>query len=189
MGGEFIIGCVGKPSAGKSTFFNAATESSAAKVGSYPFTTINPNEGIAHYITECPCKTSLLETFAAQFSGYGAPQSLVAVVLQELQRSRRARSQEAARAQAAAAQAAAAAGLNTAAAAAAAATDDASLMPEDLTKWTAEDVMELVKTFVKVRFPFVLVLNKCDAVSYLLGDRDRGSGIGDRGSGSGIGDR
>ncbi|KAJ3069514.1 hypothetical protein HDU98_007413, partial [Podochytrium sp. JEL0797] len=37
------IGLVGKPSAGKSTFFNAATRSLIAKVGAFPFTTIDPN--------------------------------------------------------------------------------------------------------------------------------------------------
>ncbi|CDJ52052.1 GTP-binding protein, putative [Eimeria brunetti] len=99
--------------------------------------------------------SSLLDTFSAQFSGYGAPQSVVATALQELQRSRRARSE--------AIQAAAAAAAAAHAAAAATPTDDASLLPEDLTKWTADDAMELVKVFVKIRFPFVLVLNKCDA--------------------------
>ncbi|CEG43798.1 gtp binding protein [Plasmopara halstedii] len=51
---ELIIGCVGKPSAGKSTFFNAVTDGNA-KVGNFPFTTIEPNEGITYYITPCPC--------------------------------------------------------------------------------------------------------------------------------------
>ncbi|KAJ3394016.1 hypothetical protein HDU84_000515 [Entophlyctis sp. JEL0112] len=37
------IGLVGKPSAGKSTFFNAATRTSIAKVAPHPFTTIDPN--------------------------------------------------------------------------------------------------------------------------------------------------
>ncbi|KAF1790571.1 P-loop containing nucleoside triphosphate hydrolase [Phytophthora cactorum] len=40
---ELVIGCVGKPSAGKSTFFNAVTDGKA-KVGNFPFTTIEPNE-------------------------------------------------------------------------------------------------------------------------------------------------
>ncbi|XP_026191847.1 uncharacterized GTP-binding protein YGR210C [Cyclospora cayetanensis] len=266
MAGDFIIGCVGKPSAGKSTFFNAATEGSSAKVGSYPFTTITPNEGIAYYTTDCPCKkygvsctprygrcvggqraipvrlldvaglipganegrglgckflddlrvahvllhiidisgttnekgenttgydpssdhewllsevqlwiyknlwskwsslarkhaatnSSLLDTFAAQFSGYGASQTLVALVLQELQRIRSARIK--------ATRAAVAPEAAAALASAACATDDASLLlSNDLTKWTPEDAMELVKLFVKIRFPFVLVLNKCDA--------------------------
>ncbi|KAI8619387.1 P-loop containing nucleoside triphosphate hydrolase protein [Chytriomyces sp. MP71] len=37
------IGLVGKPSAGKSTFFNAATKSLLAKMAAHPFTTIDPN--------------------------------------------------------------------------------------------------------------------------------------------------
>ncbi|KAJ3031568.1 UNVERIFIED_CONTAM: hypothetical protein HDU68_002666 [Siphonaria sp. JEL0065] len=37
------IGLVGKPSAGKSTFFNAATRSLNARMGFHPFTTIDPN--------------------------------------------------------------------------------------------------------------------------------------------------
>ncbi|KAJ1615244.1 GTP binding protein [Cryptosporidium canis] len=52
---EYIIGCIGKPSSGKSTFFSSITDTSA-KIGNYPFTTIEPNVGIAHYITECPCR-------------------------------------------------------------------------------------------------------------------------------------
>eukprot|EP00920_Eleutheroschizon_duboscqi_P003601 GHVT01008406.1.p1 GENE.GHVT01008406.1~~GHVT01008406.1.p1 ORF type:complete len:356 (+),score=84.88 GHVT01008406.1:536-1603(+) len=52
---NFTIGCVGKPSAGKSTFFNAATEAQNAAVGNYPFTTIGPNQGVAHVTVACPC--------------------------------------------------------------------------------------------------------------------------------------
>lgn len=47
---EFAIGLVGKPSAGKSTFFNAATkppEEKAAAMADHPFTTIEPNLGLA----------------------------------------------------------------------------------------------------------------------------------------------
>lgn len=44
----------GKPSAGKSTFLNAATDANA-KVGSYPFTTIEPNHGVGFYVIPCPC--------------------------------------------------------------------------------------------------------------------------------------
>lgn len=51
---ELVIGCVGKPSAGKSTFFNAVTDGKA-KVGNFPFTTIEPNEGVTYYLTACPC--------------------------------------------------------------------------------------------------------------------------------------
>lgn len=43
-----LIGCVGKPNAGKSSFLNACTDAKA-KVGNYPFTTIDPNQGIAYY--------------------------------------------------------------------------------------------------------------------------------------------
>jgi ribosome-binding ATPase YchF (GTP1/OBG family) len=75
---DFLIACVGKPSAGKSSFLNAGnycfylewtetiyiyTELSpplvtdaTAKVGNYPFTTIQPNHGVAYYPTICPCK-------------------------------------------------------------------------------------------------------------------------------------
>ncbi|EFA85445.1 Hypothetical 45.2 kDa GTP-binding protein [Heterostelium album PN500] len=54
MSYELVIGCVGKPSAGKSSFLNAATDSNA-KVGNYPFTTIEPNYGVTYYPAECPC--------------------------------------------------------------------------------------------------------------------------------------
>ena len=46
---------VGKPSAGKSTFFNAATHQTTAKIGAHPFTTIEPNIGQALYTIACPC--------------------------------------------------------------------------------------------------------------------------------------
>ncbi|MHA1793564.1 MAG: redox-regulated ATPase YchF [Promethearchaeota archaeon] len=45
-----LIGIVGKPSSGKSTFLNAATGSFIAKTADYPFTTIEPNLGKA-YVT------------------------------------------------------------------------------------------------------------------------------------------
>ncbi|KAL0587653.1 hypothetical protein ABG067_002672 [Albugo candida] len=51
---DVIIGCVGKPSAGKSTFFNAVTDGKA-KTGNFPFTTIEPNEGITYFMSQCPC--------------------------------------------------------------------------------------------------------------------------------------
>jgi len=51
---SFLIGCVGKPSAGKSSFLNAATDANA-KVGNYPFTTIEPNHGVTFYQSPCPC--------------------------------------------------------------------------------------------------------------------------------------
>jgi len=43
---RFVVGLVGKPSAGKSTFFNCVTRlQSEAKVAAHPFTTIEPNFG------------------------------------------------------------------------------------------------------------------------------------------------
>ena len=49
------IGLVGKPSSGKSTFFKAATLIDA-KIGNFPFTTINPNIGFGFVRVECPEK-------------------------------------------------------------------------------------------------------------------------------------
>ena len=49
------VGLVGKPNAGKSTFFNAIT-SAVAQIGDYPFTTIDKNVGIAHVRKPCPSK-------------------------------------------------------------------------------------------------------------------------------------
>lgn len=50
-----IIGIIGKPSAGKSTFLNAACMTHA-KVSELPFTTIDPNKGVAYVKTNCMCK-------------------------------------------------------------------------------------------------------------------------------------
>jgi len=50
-----IIGIVGKPSAGKSTFLNAACLTNA-KTSEIPFTTITPNRGVAYVKTLCVCK-------------------------------------------------------------------------------------------------------------------------------------
>ncbi|MFX1297635.1 MAG: GTPase, partial [Promethearchaeota archaeon] len=50
-----LIGLVGKPNAGKTSFLNAACMT-AAKVGNYPFTTIEPNPGTAYVTVKCPCK-------------------------------------------------------------------------------------------------------------------------------------
>ena len=49
------VGLVGKPNAGKSTFFNAVT-SAVAQIGDYPFTTIDKNVGVAHVRKPCPSK-------------------------------------------------------------------------------------------------------------------------------------
>jgi ribosome-binding ATPase YchF (GTP1/OBG family) len=48
------LGLVGKPNTGKTTFFNAVTLASA-QVASYPFTTVEPNVGVAHVRARCPC--------------------------------------------------------------------------------------------------------------------------------------
>lgn len=47
-----LIGLVGKPSCGKSTFFKAATLAEV-EIASYPFTTIKPNHGIGYVKIEC----------------------------------------------------------------------------------------------------------------------------------------
>jgi ribosome-binding ATPase YchF (GTP1/OBG family) len=50
----FVVGIVGKPSCGKTSFTNAACNT-AFKVGSYPFTTIDANVGVTHVRTACAC--------------------------------------------------------------------------------------------------------------------------------------
>ena len=47
-----LIGLVGKPSVGKSTFFKACTLSDVA-IASYPFTTIKPNHGVGYVKIDC----------------------------------------------------------------------------------------------------------------------------------------
>ena len=49
------VGIVGKPNVGKSTFFGAATMA-PVEIANYPFTTIEPNKGIAYVRTPCPCR-------------------------------------------------------------------------------------------------------------------------------------
>jgi len=50
-----MVGIVGKPNTGKSTFFSATTLA-PAKIASHPFTTIKPNRGIGYVRTPCACK-------------------------------------------------------------------------------------------------------------------------------------
>lgn len=47
-----LIGLVGKPSVGKSTFFKAATLADV-EIASYPFTTIKPNHGVGYVKVDC----------------------------------------------------------------------------------------------------------------------------------------
>ncbi len=50
-----LVGIVGKPSVGKSTFFKAMTLADVA-IASYPFTTIKPNHGMGYVKIDCVCK-------------------------------------------------------------------------------------------------------------------------------------
>ncbi len=50
-----LIGLVGKPSCGKSTFFKAATMADVL-IAPYPFATIKPNHGVGYVRVEAPCK-------------------------------------------------------------------------------------------------------------------------------------
>ena len=49
------IGIIGKPSSGKTTFLNSSCLTHA-KVSEIPFTTIEPNKGVAYVKTKCVCK-------------------------------------------------------------------------------------------------------------------------------------
>nr|WP_226987001.1 redox-regulated ATPase YchF [Candidatus Nitrososphaera evergladensis] len=55
MSSYMIIGLIGKANVGKSTFFNAATEL-AVPAANYPFTTIEPNVGVAYARVKCVCR-------------------------------------------------------------------------------------------------------------------------------------
>ncbi|WP_135828626.1 redox-regulated ATPase YchF [Halorussus halobius] len=48
------VALAGKPNAGKSTFYKAATMADV-DVANYPFTTIDANRGVSHVRTDCPC--------------------------------------------------------------------------------------------------------------------------------------
>ncbi len=50
-----LLGIVGVPSSGKSTFLKAATLADV-QIASYPFTTIEPNQAVAYVIVDCPCR-------------------------------------------------------------------------------------------------------------------------------------
>jgi ribosome-binding ATPase YchF (GTP1/OBG family) len=48
------IGLLGKANVGKSTFFSASTET-PVPIGNFPFTTIQPNIGVAYVTSDCAC--------------------------------------------------------------------------------------------------------------------------------------
>lgn len=48
------LSLIGSPNSGKSTFFKAATLKDV-KIAPYPFTTLEPNEGLAHVTAKCVC--------------------------------------------------------------------------------------------------------------------------------------
>jgi len=50
-----LVGVIGKPNVGKSTFFSAATLRDVP-IADFPFTTINPNVGVAYFRTRCVCR-------------------------------------------------------------------------------------------------------------------------------------
>lgn len=50
-----MVGIVGKPNVGKSTFFSAATLA-MVEIANYPFTTIKPNKGVGYFRTNCVCR-------------------------------------------------------------------------------------------------------------------------------------
>src|SRR4030042_151507 len=47
-----LLGIIGKPNTGKSTFFSASTLA-PADIANYPFTTIKPNRGVGYVRTSC----------------------------------------------------------------------------------------------------------------------------------------
>ncbi len=50
-----LVALIGLPNKGKTTLFNALTRAHA-QIADYPFTTIDPNKGVAFATADCPCK-------------------------------------------------------------------------------------------------------------------------------------
>jgi hypothetical protein len=71
---KLIVGLVGKPSSGKSTFFNAACRpsnlESAARMAAHPFTTLDPNIGQAFVALSCPCIRARLSHCCSPLHGH-----------------------------------------------------------------------------------------------------------------------
>ena len=72
---KLVVGLVGKPSSGKSTFFNAACRpsnlDSAARMAAHPFTTIEPNIGQAFAALACPCVSADMPHQCSPLYGHG----------------------------------------------------------------------------------------------------------------------
>lgn len=65
-----LIGLVGKPSSGKSTTLNALTDADA-KIGSFPFTTIDPNTATGYVAVKCACGRNGIEKQSLCKPNYG----------------------------------------------------------------------------------------------------------------------
>lgn len=50
---SILVGIIGKPNVGKSTFFSALTENTVG-IADYPFTTIESNKGVSYIRSKCP---------------------------------------------------------------------------------------------------------------------------------------
>jgi len=77
------LGLTGKPNVGKSTFFQSATLKEI-DIASYPFTTIEPNEGVAYLIKECPCSQLGLEDEHQEFNKCQRGKRLIPVNLVDI---------------------------------------------------------------------------------------------------------